>query len=155
MNCETYRKNSNCLASNFCSCSWWIFSRGIVIIRLRRCSAYLFRGDSLHEPLATVPEEVDRVHVYDPYCPVHGSRRHLTQRRPIRDLGSFQVTTIDSVEINEPTSEILFRSFENFILSESMIMPEQNKNSSTPPYIWWSWPNKIWFGRELTEHLSL
>uniref|UniRef100_A0A915AVX9 Potassium channel regulatory protein unc-93 n=1 Tax=Parascaris univalens TaxID=6257 RepID=A0A915AVX9_PARUN len=70
--------------------------------------AYLFRGDSLQEPLATVPEEVDRVHVYDPYCPVHGSRRHLTQRRPIRDLGSFQVTTIDSVEINEPTSEILF-----------------------------------------------
>ncbi|KHN86075.1 Putative potassium channel regulatory protein unc-93 [Toxocara canis] len=70
--------------------------------------AYLFRGDSLQEPLATVPEEVDRVHVYDPYCPVHGSRRRLTQRRHIRDLGSFQVTTIDSVEINEPSSEILF-----------------------------------------------
>nr|AXS78267.1 putative potassium channel regulatory protein unc-93 [Anisakis simplex] len=69
--------------------------------------AYLFRGDSLQEPLATVPEELDRVHVYDPYCPVHGSRRRLTRRRPIRDLGSFQVTTIDSVEINEPTSEIL------------------------------------------------
>ncbi|VDM45928.1 unnamed protein product [Toxocara canis] len=71
-------------------------------------NAYLFRGDSLQEPLATVPEEVDRVHVYDPYCPVHGSRRRLTQRRHIRDLGSFQVTTIDSVEINEPSSEILF-----------------------------------------------
>ncbi|VDN07950.1 unnamed protein product [Thelazia callipaeda] len=70
--------------------------------RTLKC-AYLFRGDSLYNKSvdieATGPEP-ERVHVYDPFCPVHGSRRRLVISR--RDTGDsaldYHFANIESVD---------------------------------------------------------
>lgn len=76
-------------------------------------SAYLFRGDSLYNNKATDPEaannNIERVYVYDPFCPLHGSRRRMISRRTkIRDL-DYHLTSIESVDDTESSGVILLR----------------------------------------------
>ncbi|VDK81172.1 unnamed protein product [Litomosoides sigmodontis] len=68
--------------------------------------AYLFRGDSLYNNKSTNPGTVnsnaERVYVYDPFCPLHGSRRRMISRRTkIRDF-DYHLTSIESVDDTEP-----------------------------------------------------
>ncbi|CAJ0581376.1 unnamed protein product, partial [Mesorhabditis spiculigera] len=44
-----------------------------------KCS-YLFRGASLEE-MGEFPADLEPEHEYDPYCPVHGSRRRVRRRK--------------------------------------------------------------------------
>lgn len=82
-------------------------------------SAYLFRGDSMYlkpevdeapesPPIISSADKVERVHVYDPFCPVHGSRRRLVRRPKIRDF-DYHLTSIESVDDTEPSGVILLR----------------------------------------------
>jgi hypothetical protein len=48
----------------------------------------------------------ERVHIYDPYCPMHGSKRRLTRRRLV-DMHSF-VNSVDTAD-HEQLSPILYR----------------------------------------------
>ncbi|VDK35794.1 unnamed protein product [Gongylonema pulchrum] len=71
--------------------------------------AYLFRGDSLYNKPQNsgANDKVERVHVYDPFCPIHGSRRRLNSKKPkIRDV-DYHLTSIESVDDTEPSGVIL------------------------------------------------
>lgn len=53
--------------------------------------------------------DVERVYVYDPFCPIHGSRRRMKRRRMrIRDL-DYHLASIESVDNTEPSGVILLR----------------------------------------------
>ncbi|VDO17373.1 unnamed protein product [Brugia timori] len=78
--------------------------------------AYLFRGDSLYNSKQPDPDpesldnQVERVYVYDPFCPIHGSRRRMISRRTrIRDF-DYHLTSIESVDDTEPSGVILLRN---------------------------------------------
>ncbi|EJW79168.1 hypothetical protein WUBG_09922 [Wuchereria bancrofti] len=76
--------------------------------------AYLFRGDSLYNSKQPDPEsldnQVERIYVYDPFCPIHGSRRRMISRRTrIRDF-DYHLTSIESVDDTEPSGVILLRN---------------------------------------------
>ncbi|TMS35001.1 hypothetical protein L596_002488 [Steinernema carpocapsae] len=79
-------------------------------VRDEKC-AYLFRGSSyevLDEPAApTGPQPSERIHMYDPYCPVHGSRRRVSRRRQLLDMHSF-VASVDTVDLNETSNPLLY-----------------------------------------------
>ncbi|MCP9262193.1 putative potassium channel regulatory protein unc-93 [Dirofilaria immitis] len=69
--------------------------------------AYLFRGDSLYNKKSLEhrsPEDnVERVYIYDPFCPIHGSRRRIFSRKTkIRDF-DYHLTSIESVDDTEPS----------------------------------------------------
>uniref|UniRef100_A0A0N4VJU7 UNC93-like protein n=1 Tax=Enterobius vermicularis TaxID=51028 RepID=A0A0N4VJU7_ENTVE len=71
-------------------------------------SAYLFRGDSyIRSPAVEITSiEEDKPYYHDSYCPIHGSRKRF--RRPqLKDVGSYHLTSIESVEM-EPTSHCIF-----------------------------------------------
>ncbi|KAM3719977.1 putative potassium channel regulatory protein [Dirofilaria immitis] len=73
--------------------------------------AYLFRGDSLYNKKSLEhrsPEDnVERVYIYDPFCPIHGSRRRIFSRKTkIRDF-DYHLTSIESVDDTEPSGVIL------------------------------------------------
>lgn len=71
-------------------------------------SSYLFRSvESNHYDDATfAPQVVERVNVYDPYCPVHGSRRRLPGKRLV-DMRNI-VSSLDEVD-EAQLSPILYR----------------------------------------------
>ncbi|KAL3993629.1 Ion channel regulatory protein UNC-93 family protein [Acanthocheilonema viteae] len=69
--------------------------------------AYLFRGDSLYNnkptDSGTASSNVERVYVYDPFCPLHGSRRRMISKKTkIRDF-DYHLTSIESVDDTEPS----------------------------------------------------
>uniref|UniRef100_A0A914CL63 Uncharacterized protein n=1 Tax=Acrobeloides nanus TaxID=290746 RepID=A0A914CL63_9BILA len=71
-----------------------------------KCS-YLFRsGEDEHFVDVMVGSKPpERVHIYDQYCPVHGSKRRLTRRRLV-DMHSF-VNSVDTAD-HEQLSPILY-----------------------------------------------
>lgn len=80
-------------------------------------SAYLFRGDSyIRSPAVEITSiEEDKPYYHDSYCPIHGSRKRF--RRPqLKDVGSYHLTSIESVEM-EPTSVILLRLMKTLTFS--------------------------------------
>uniref|UniRef100_A0A1I7ZTL9 Potassium channel regulatory protein unc-93 n=1 Tax=Steinernema glaseri TaxID=37863 RepID=A0A1I7ZTL9_9BILA len=79
-------------------------------VRDEKC-AYLFRGSSyelLDQPdVPAGPQPSERIHMYDPYCPVHGSRRRVSRRRQLLDMHSF-VASVDTVDLNETSNPLLY-----------------------------------------------
>lgn len=71
-------------------------------------SSYLFRsGEDAHfVDVMRGSKPPERVHIYDPYCPVHGSKRQLTRRRLV-DMHSF-VNSVDTGDVDQ-LSPILYR----------------------------------------------
>ncbi|CAG9530509.1 unnamed protein product [Cercopithifilaria johnstoni] len=79
--------------------------------------AYLFRGDSLYnnKPMDpgnnSINNNVERVNVYDPFCPLHGSKHRMINKRiKIRDF-DYHLTSIESVDDTEPSGtdfELIF-----------------------------------------------
>ncbi|EFO25747.2 hypothetical protein LOAG_02742 [Loa loa] len=69
--------------------------------------AYLFRGDSLYNKKpsdsGSLDNNVERIYVYDPFCPIHGSRRRMINKKTrIRDF-DYHLTSIESVDDTEPS----------------------------------------------------
>uniref|UniRef100_A0A7E4V181 Potassium channel regulatory protein unc-93 n=1 Tax=Panagrellus redivivus TaxID=6233 RepID=A0A7E4V181_PANRE len=70
-----------------------------------KCS-YLFRStDDVTVDPEVANRPINRIGVYDPYCPVHGSRRRISRRRQLVDMHSF-VTSVETVD-NETLNPIL------------------------------------------------
>uniref|UniRef100_A0A915PZW2 Uncharacterized protein n=1 Tax=Setaria digitata TaxID=48799 RepID=A0A915PZW2_9BILA len=73
--------------------------------------AYLFRGDSLYnnkpsDAAVTNHGSMERIYVYDPFCPIHGSRRRMISRKAkLRDF-DYHLTSIESVDDAEPTGNL-------------------------------------------------
>ncbi|VDO41162.1 unnamed protein product [Onchocerca flexuosa] len=83
--------------------------------------AYLFRGDSLYNKKksehGSMEDNIERVYVYDPFCPIHGSRRRMISRKTrIRDF-DYHLTSIESVDDTEPSGVILLRKEIHFSIS--------------------------------------
>ncbi|VDK65715.1 unnamed protein product, partial [Onchocerca ochengi] len=75
--------------------------------------AYLFRGDSLYNNKPSnhesMEDNIERVYAYDPFCPIHGSRRRMISgKTKIRDF-DYHLTSIESVDDTEPSGVILLR----------------------------------------------
>uniref|UniRef100_A0A8R1TLI2 Uncharacterized protein n=1 Tax=Onchocerca volvulus TaxID=6282 RepID=A0A8R1TLI2_ONCVO len=69
--------------------------------------AYLFRGDSLYNNKPSnhesMEDNIERVYAYDPFCPIHGSRRRMISgKTKIRDF-DYHLTSIESVDDTEPS----------------------------------------------------
>uniref|UniRef100_A0A915DDD1 Uncharacterized protein n=1 Tax=Ditylenchus dipsaci TaxID=166011 RepID=A0A915DDD1_9BILA len=76
----------------------------------KKCS-YLFRStdDINYADAMAGAKSLERVHAYDPYCPVHGSRRghHRFHGKQLVDLGHSFLTSVDTAD-NEELSPILY-----------------------------------------------
>ncbi|VDN59964.1 unnamed protein product [Dracunculus medinensis] len=57
-------------------------------------------------PIAS--DNAQRIYVYDPYCPVHGSRRRVNRRLHMHNLEEFHLASIDQVDISNDAITMLY-----------------------------------------------
>ena len=57
-----------------------VYNSGEKLLKFNVYSAYLFRGSSFEKDNEELAKQEKKLE-YDPYCPMHGSRRRLNRRR--------------------------------------------------------------------------
>ncbi|KHJ92886.1 hypothetical protein OESDEN_07214 [Oesophagostomum dentatum] len=88
-----------------------------VDLRQEKC-AYLFRGGSFEEEEHAEGRELTRLPEYDPFCPVHGSRRRFARR----NLVTMQ-HLMTSVERDEAPEDVLYKVLYLSLAISSLFVP--------------------------------
>ncbi|CAI4221747.1 unnamed protein product [Auanema sp. JU1783] len=88
-----------------------------------KCS-YLFRGPSIEEEIKMeCPTEKERLPEYDPYCPVHGSRRRVSRRDRLVTMQSL-MSSVDHDSALDGVPNIYSQEFVRKIIRKKRIEQE-------------------------------